>query len=155
MEVNPCRVGAVVERAPEDHHGGADLSRTTKSVHIVPRAPFRPFSCLPIKSEPYPSPRPSLSWKPSTSSLFLLAKGPMNSLYTLGVRQTNSIQADLERLRTGDASASLLGLSPILILFPSTPPHPPSNPGLQSSFLEVDALELATAYRSAFPFVSG
>ena len=35
----------------------------------------------------------------------------MNSLYTLGVRQTNSIQADLERLRTGDANASLLGLS--------------------------------------------
>ena len=44
----------------------------------------------------------------------------MNSLYTLGVRQTNSIQADLERLRTGDASASLLGLSIILI-----PSHPP------------------------------
>lgn len=39
----------------------------------------------------------------------------MNSLYTHGVRQTNSIQADLERLRTGDASASLLGLSAILI----------------------------------------
>lgn len=34
----------------------------------------------------------------------------MNSLYTLGVRQTNSIQADLERLRNGDNSASLLGL---------------------------------------------
>ncbi|EPQ57618.1 V-snare-domain-containing protein [Gloeophyllum trabeum ATCC 11539] len=33
----------------------------------------------------------------------------MNSLYTLGVRQTNSIQADLERLRNGDSSASLLG----------------------------------------------
>jgi hypothetical protein len=33
----------------------------------------------------------------------------MNSLYTLGVRQTSSIQADLERLRSGDASASLLG----------------------------------------------
>ncbi|TFY73232.1 hypothetical protein EWM64_g10780, partial [Hericium alpestre] len=33
----------------------------------------------------------------------------MNSLYTLGVRQTNSIQADLERLRGGEASASLLG----------------------------------------------
>ncbi|KAH8078049.1 V-snare-domain-containing protein [Cristinia sonorae] len=33
----------------------------------------------------------------------------MNSLYTLGVRQTNSIQADLERLRNGDMSASLLG----------------------------------------------
>lgn len=33
----------------------------------------------------------------------------MNSLYTLGVRQTNSIQADLEKLRNGDASASLLG----------------------------------------------
>ncbi|KAH9911840.1 V-snare-domain-containing protein [Fomitopsis serialis] len=33
----------------------------------------------------------------------------MNSLYTLGVRQTNSIQADLERLRTGDKSAALLG----------------------------------------------
>ena len=35
----------------------------------------------------------------------------MNSLYTLGVRQSSSIQADLERLRGGDASASLLGLS--------------------------------------------
>ena len=35
----------------------------------------------------------------------------MNSLYTLGVRQTNSIQADLERLRNGEKSASLLGLS--------------------------------------------
>ncbi|KAK2463195.1 hypothetical protein APHAL10511_004850 [Amanita phalloides] len=33
----------------------------------------------------------------------------MNSLYTSGVRQTNSIQADLERLRSGDNSASLLG----------------------------------------------
>ena len=33
----------------------------------------------------------------------------MNSLYTLGVRQTSSIQADLERMRGGDSSASLLG----------------------------------------------
>ncbi|EIW82803.1 hypothetical protein CONPUDRAFT_101153 [Coniophora puteana RWD-64-598 SS2] len=33
----------------------------------------------------------------------------MNSLYTLGVRQTNSLQADLDRLRGGDTSASLLG----------------------------------------------
>ncbi|KAI0081295.1 V-snare-domain-containing protein [Panus rudis PR-1116 ss-1] len=33
----------------------------------------------------------------------------MNSLYTLGVRQTNSIQADLERLRNGETSAALLG----------------------------------------------
>ncbi|KAL0577315.1 Protein transport protein bos1 [Marasmius crinis-equi] len=33
----------------------------------------------------------------------------MNSLYTSGVRQTSSIQADLERLRNGDASAALLG----------------------------------------------
>ncbi|KAI0790785.1 V-snare-domain-containing protein [Abortiporus biennis] len=33
----------------------------------------------------------------------------MNSLYTLGVRQTNSIQADLERMRNGDSSASLIG----------------------------------------------
>lgn len=33
----------------------------------------------------------------------------MNSLYTSGVRQTNSIQADLERLKNGDNSASLLG----------------------------------------------
>lgn len=46
--------------------------------------------------------------------LLLLPRSPdqastMNSLYTLGVRQTNSIQADLERLRTGDMSASLLG----------------------------------------------
>jgi Golgi SNAP receptor complex protein 2 len=34
----------------------------------------------------------------------------MNSLYTHGVRQTNSLNADLERLRNGDSSASLLGL---------------------------------------------
>ncbi|KAG6918715.1 hypothetical protein DXG01_012200 [Tephrocybe rancida] len=33
----------------------------------------------------------------------------MNSLYTSGVRQTNSLQGDLERLRNGDNSASLLG----------------------------------------------
>ncbi|KAI0269730.1 V-snare-domain-containing protein [Russula aff. rugulosa BPL654] len=33
----------------------------------------------------------------------------MNSLYTLGVRQSSSIQADLERMRGGDTSASLLG----------------------------------------------
>ncbi|KAG6849994.1 hypothetical protein H0H93_002784 [Arthromyces matolae] len=33
----------------------------------------------------------------------------MNSLYTSGVRQTNSLQADLDRLRNGDNSASLLG----------------------------------------------
>ncbi|KAF9451954.1 golgi SNAP receptor complex member bos1 [Macrolepiota fuliginosa MF-IS2] len=33
----------------------------------------------------------------------------MNSLYTSGVRQTTSLQADLERLRNGDTSASLLG----------------------------------------------
>lgn len=33
----------------------------------------------------------------------------MNSLYTSGVRQTNSLQADLDRLRNGDSSASLLG----------------------------------------------
>ncbi|EKM81051.1 hypothetical protein AGABI1DRAFT_71796 [Agaricus bisporus var. burnettii JB137-S8] len=33
----------------------------------------------------------------------------MNSLYTSGVRQTTSLQADLERLRNGDVSASLLG----------------------------------------------
>ncbi|KAJ3513791.1 hypothetical protein NMY22_g14937 [Coprinellus aureogranulatus] len=33
----------------------------------------------------------------------------MNSLYTTGVRQTNSLQADLERLRNGDNSAALLG----------------------------------------------
>jgi hypothetical protein len=33
----------------------------------------------------------------------------MNSLYTSGVRQTNSLQADLERLRSGDTSPALLG----------------------------------------------
>jgi hypothetical protein len=38
----------------------------------------------------------------------------MNSLYTLGVRQSSSIQADLERLRGGDVSASLLGLSHVV-----------------------------------------
>ena len=34
----------------------------------------------------------------------------MNSLYTLGVRQTSSIQADLEKMRGGESSASLHGL---------------------------------------------
>jgi hypothetical protein len=43
----------------------------------------------------------------------------MNSLYTLGTRQTNSLSADLERLRNGDNSASLLGLRP--------PPSPQLN----------------------------
>ncbi|KAF9529426.1 golgi SNAP receptor complex member bos1 [Crepidotus variabilis] len=33
----------------------------------------------------------------------------MNSLYTSGVRQTNSLQADLERLKNGDNSSALLG----------------------------------------------
>ncbi|KAF8894950.1 golgi SNAP receptor complex member bos1 [Gymnopilus junonius] len=33
----------------------------------------------------------------------------MNSLYTSGVRQTNSLQADMERLRNGDNSSALLG----------------------------------------------
>jgi len=33
----------------------------------------------------------------------------MNSLYTSGMRQTNSLQADLERLRNGDNSPALLG----------------------------------------------
>ncbi len=39
----------------------------------------------------------------------------MNSLYTLGVRQSSAIQADLERLRGGDTSASLLGIFPSLL----------------------------------------
>jgi len=88
----------------------------------------------------------------------------MNSLYTLGVRQTNSIQADLERLRTGDASASLLGLS--LILIPSHPPpvaslefldglrlRPPRVVVRAMAGLDMD--RLLTAYRSAFLFVFG
>ncbi|KAF8210385.1 hypothetical protein K438DRAFT_1809591 [Mycena galopus ATCC 62051] len=33
----------------------------------------------------------------------------MNSLYTSGVRQASSLQADLERLRAGENSAALLG----------------------------------------------
>ncbi|KAF9481541.1 synaptobrevin [Pholiota conissans] len=33
----------------------------------------------------------------------------MNSLYTSGVRQTNSLQADMEKLRNGDNSPALLG----------------------------------------------
>lgn len=33
----------------------------------------------------------------------------MQSLYTLGVRQTTALQADLERLRGGDHSVSLQG----------------------------------------------
>lgn len=36
----------------------------------------------------------------------------MNSLYTSGVRQTNSLQADMERLRNGDTSSALLGEYP-------------------------------------------
>jgi len=33
----------------------------------------------------------------------------MNSLYTLGVRQTSSVQADLEKMKSGESSASLQG----------------------------------------------
>ena len=35
---------------------------------------------------------------------------PMNSLYALGTRQASAVAADLDRLRAGDASASLLGM---------------------------------------------
>ena len=49
----------------------------------------------------------------------------MNSLYTLGTRQTNSLTADLERLRNGDNSASLLGLSPSF--FPNYSAHTTSS----------------------------
>ena len=38
-------------------------------------------------------------------------RGEMNSLYSQGVRQTSSIQADLEKLQAGDSSVSLLGRS--------------------------------------------
>lgn len=33
----------------------------------------------------------------------------MNSLYTLGVRQTSSIKVDLEKMTAGDSSTALLG----------------------------------------------
>jgi Golgi SNAP receptor complex protein 2 len=35
----------------------------------------------------------------------------MNSLYNAGVRQTSSLQTDLEKLRNGDTSPALLGMS--------------------------------------------
>lgn len=41
----------------------------------------------------------------------------MNSLYTSGVRQTNSLQADMERLRNGDNSPALLGEPHLLLGF--------------------------------------
>ena len=41
----------------------------------------------------------------------------MNSLYTQGVRQTSSIQADLERMRGGDSSPSLIGVFFVLFFF--------------------------------------
>ena len=41
----------------------------------------------------------------------------MNSLYTQGVRQTSSIQADLERMRGGDSSPSLIGAFFVLVFF--------------------------------------
>ncbi len=59
-----------------------------------------------------PSSRPC-SFSSISFLLPLPPRFPMNSLYTLGVRQTNSIQADLERLRNGDTSAALLGLHPL------------------------------------------
>ena len=43
----------------------------------------------------------------------------MNSLYTLGVRQTSSIQTDLERMRGGESSASLQGLQSSGYVYPS------------------------------------
>ena len=41
----------------------------------------------------------------------------MNSLYTSGVRQTNSLQADMERLRNGDNSPALLGEPHVFLSF--------------------------------------
>lgn len=43
------------------------------------------------------------------AALVHLRYSTMNSLYTSGVRQTNSLQVDIERLRNGDNSPALLG----------------------------------------------
>lgn len=70
----------------------------------------------------------------------------MNSLYTLGTRQTNSLSADLERLRNGDNSASLLGLyssplsSPPLIHLPSLGQISASLAAMQRTIEDYDAV---------------
>ena len=80
------------------------------------------------------------------------------------MRQKNSIQADLERLQTGDASISLLGLSVTLIpsyLPPATSFEFLDGLGLWPTRAVVRAIVrsdmdgLLTAYRSAFLFVFG
>jgi len=80
------------------------------------------------------------------------------------MHRANSIQACLEELRTGDPSASLLGLSAILIL--SRPPTTASpelldGPGLWSLRAVVRAMAgldmngLLTTYCSTFLFIFG
>ena len=83
----------------------------------------------------------------------------MNSLYTLGVRQTNSIQADLERLRTGDASASLLGLYSLFICLQYPPNARVSNiqkeDGVHSETLTADCPVLSlSSVRADFRLVT-
>jgi len=56
----------------------------------------------------------------------------MNSLYTLGVRQTSSIQEDLEKMRSGDLSTSLQGIWIVIntfIQFLIRPHHPRTDYG--------------------------
>ena len=62
----------------------------------------------------------------------------MNSLYTSGVRQTNSLQADLDRLRNGDSSASLLG---------AFPPFP-CSPSLSNAILGQISASFAAMHRT-------
>jgi golgi SNAP receptor complex member 2 len=57
----------------------------------------------------------------------------MNSLYTIGVRQTNSLQSDLDRLRNGDTSASLIGAS--VLTFHPTIANASVSPGQISASL--------------------
>lgn len=74
---------------------------------ISPQARNNMMMMCPFSHEP----RDVRDAAPLTHRGHPVATTTMNSLYTLGVRQSSSIQADLERLRGGDVSASLLGLS--------------------------------------------
>jgi hypothetical protein len=103
------KVGGKAESSAEGHL--ARRHHVFQRVFAPPTAP-RPQGGRP-NPPPFPSTQPlahrTLSGQPKTGG-----RPAMNSLYTLGVRQTNSIQADLERLRNGDSSASLLGPSYLL-----------------------------------------
>jgi hypothetical protein len=94
--------------------GQFSFSHNEACVRVLYSVPPANVPTAPLATLSHTSRDISDSRHPFTDGMANTHAHTMNSLYTLGVRQSSSIQADLERMRGGDTSASLLGLSPPL-----------------------------------------